>query len=84
MTVYIDNMNASYGRMKMSHMLADTDEELHEMADKIGIDRRWHQKAGTPLSHYDICKSKKELALSLGAVNISRREVALLIRKKRF
>ncbi len=55
MTVYVDDMRAPYGRMVMCHMLADTDDELHAMADHIGVARRWHQKAGTPHSHYDIC-----------------------------
>ena len=32
-TVYVDDMNAAYGCMKMSHMLADTDDELHAMAE---------------------------------------------------
>lgn len=55
MSVYVDDMTAGYGRMVMCHMLADTDHELHAMADKIGVAQRWHQRAGTPYSHYDIC-----------------------------
>ncbi len=43
MTVYVDDMQAQYGRMKMCHMIADTDEELHAMADLIGIARKWWQ-----------------------------------------
>ncbi|MNL20613.1 hypothetical protein D3C87_1418700 [compost metagenome] len=70
MTVYVDNMNASYGRMKMFHMLADSDEELLAMADKIGVQRRWHQNPGTIKSHFDICTSKREKAVAFGAVEI--------------
>ena len=51
MPVYVDNMKAQFGRMIMCHMVADTDEELHAMAAKIGVQRKWHQKAGTPHSH---------------------------------
>ncbi len=83
MTVYVDSMRSPYGRLVMCHMLADTDEELHAMADKIGVARRWHQKAGRPHSHYDICMSKRAIAVRLGAVEISRRAVAEIIKAKR-
>lgn len=81
--VYVDDMQAAYGRMKMCHMLADTDDELHAMAAKIGVARRWHQKAGTPYSHYDICLSKRAIAVKLGAQEIDRRGVANIIKLKR-
>lgn len=83
MTIYVDDMRANYGRMIMCHMLADTDEELHSMASKIGVARRWHQKPGTPHSHYDICMSKRAKAVELGAVEIDRRGVSEIIKRKR-
>lgn len=83
MSVYVDDMAAPYGRMVMFHMVADTDDELHAMADKIGVARRWHQKAGTPHSHYDICKAKRALALTFGAVGVDRSGLAVVIKKKR-
>lgn len=76
-------MRAPYGRMIMCHLLADTDDELHAMAAKIGVARRWHQKAGTPHSHYDICLSKRAKAVKLGAVEIDRAGVANIIKTKR-
>lgn len=83
MSVYVDDMKAPYGRMIMCHMLADTDEELHAMAARIGVARRWHQKSGTPHSHYDICMRKRASAVKLGAVEIDRTGVAGLIKSKR-
>jgi hypothetical protein len=75
MTVYVDDMHTvpmgRFGRMKMSHMIADTEPELHEMAHAIGIARRWYQG-----DHYDVCKSKREAAIALGARPISMRELA--------
>lgn len=85
MTVFVDNMRAPYGRMVMCHMLSDdpTDAELHAMADTIGVSRRWHQKAGTPHSHYDIALSKRALALKAGAVETDRYGVKAVLDKKR-
>ncbi|WP_081284722.1 DUF4031 domain-containing protein [Chromobacterium subtsugae] len=83
MAVYVDDMRAQYGRMIMCHMLADTDEELHAMAARIGVARRWHQSASTPHSHYDVCLAKRAAAVRLGALEIDRAGVARLIRQKR-
>lgn len=83
MAVYVDDMRAPYGRMVMCHMLADTDVELHAMADRIGVARRWHQKADTPHSHYDICLKKRAQAVAAGAIEIGRQELAALIQRKR-
>ena len=83
MAVYVDNMMAGYGRMKMCHMMADSEEELHKMADKIGVARRWHQKPGLYTSHYDVCMSKRKAAIAAGAKAITTREAASLLLKKR-
>jgi hypothetical protein len=52
-TVYVDAMRAQFGRMKLSHMWADTLSELLIMADAVGVRRRWLQRPaflalGTP------------------------------------
>jgi len=77
-TVYIDDMNAPFRRMIMCHMIADTEEELHQMADKIGVARKWYQR-----NHYDICLSKKKLAIQHGAKEITWRELGLMLRERR-
>lgn len=84
MTVYVDDMRAAYGRMVMCHMLADTDEELHAMADRIGVARSWWQSpARTSGSHYDIALSKRALAVKAGAVEISLRQAAAMNARRR-
>lgn len=83
MAVYVDTMRAVYGRMVMCHMLADSELELHSMAARIGVARRWHQKAGTPHSHYDIYLSKRALAVKAGAIEVGRAELVAVIRRKR-
>ena len=58
MTVYVDDMYTTqlgrFERMKMSHMIADTEEELHEMAQKIGLKREWYQG-----DHYDVALGRR-------------------------
>lgn len=79
MPVYVDNMQARYGRMIMSHMIASTDEELHAMADRIGVSRRWWQSPEMSSgSHYDICASSRAKALRFGAIEITMRQAAAM------
>ncbi len=83
MAVYVDAMRASFGRMKMCHMVADTTEELLAMADRIGVDRKWIQNAGTYREHFDIALSKRALAVEAGAQEISMSDLGRIIRLKR-
>ena len=80
MAVYVDDAIWPYGRMMMCHMLADTVDELHSMADRIGVRRKWLQNKRVP--HYDICKSKRALAVKLGAVEVSRERVVELTKRE--
>lgn len=81
--VYVDMMKAKYGRMIMCHMVADTEEELLNMAKKIGVDHKWHQEPNTHRSHFDICMKKRDLAIKNGASEISRRDLAKILKKKK-
>ena len=83
MAVYVDDMNAPVGRMKMCHLLADTTEELLAMVDAIGVDRRWIQHAGTSREHFDIALSKKRLAIAQGAREITWRDAGKLVYARR-
>ena len=56
--------------MIMCHMVSDSETELHAMADRIGVARKWYQG-----DHYDICLSKKRQAIASGAVEITSREL---------
>ncbi|GAA5231798.1 DUF4031 domain-containing protein [Verticiella sediminum] len=84
MTVYVDDMRAAYGRMVMCHMIADTDDELHAMADRIGVARRWWQSPeSTSGSHYDIALSKRALAVAAGAMEITWRQCGAMNMRRR-
>lgn len=73
MAVYVDDARIRFGRMLMSHMIADTLSELHTMAEKIGMKQEWFQsQASWP--HYDVSISKRKLAISNGALPLNWRE----------
>lgn len=82
MAVYVDDMRAPFRGMVMCHMVADTLEELHAMADRIGMQRRWYQ--GPPVTawpHYDIALTKRALAVAAGAVEIRWRDAPAISRR---
>jgi|HubBroStandDraft_1064217.scaffolds.fasta_scaffold48116_5 hypothetical protein len=82
MSVYVDQPIHRFRQMLMCHMLADSPEELHEMADRIGMARKWYQyDASTP--HYDLPREKRAAAIAAGAVEVARRDLVAVIRRIR-
>lgn len=75
MAVYVDDMYKNpigeFGRMKMSHMAADTTEELIDMVKKIGVNPKWIQKKGEGGEHFDIAMGKRQMAIKMGAIPLS-------------
>jgi hypothetical protein len=67
-------------------MMADTLEELHAMAARLGMPRRAFQDKSSG-AHYDLTVELREEALRLGAVAISRHrdreQVRAIIRRAR-
>lgn len=82
MTVYVDDMHlypmGQFRRMKMSHMIADTIDELHAMADRLGLKRKWFQG-----DHYDVSKSVREAAIRAGAVPVELRQLACMSKRQK-
>lgn len=87
MTVYVDDMYRTkigrYRHMRMSHMIADSSGELLAMADRIGLKRRWLQKAGTADEHFDIGMGLRAKAVAAGALEISMKELAMKCQERR-
>lgn len=82
MAVYVDDMFrhpvGRLGKMTMSHMIADTEAELHAMADRIGVAREWHQG-----DHYDIARTKRKLSVQAGAREITMRQLSAMAALRR-
>lgn len=82
MTVYVDNhrVPARVGRVsgRWSHLTADTPEELHAFAARLGLLRSWYQDKGDGRWHYDVTDPKRDAAIALGASSIDIREMGAI------
>jgi len=79
MSVYVDPMmacvpNRNWRWRENCHLTADTDEELHAFAQSIGLRRSWHQRGS--ISHYDLTRGKRALAVRRGAIELTRKQAA--------
>ena len=79
MAVYVDDYKAPFGKMVMCHMIADSHSELLNMADRIGVARRWIQKPGTATEHFDVCLSKRKLAIQAGALQLKPKQLVKIM-----
>ncbi|WP_186042216.1 DUF4031 domain-containing protein [Burkholderia gladioli] len=92
MTVYVDDMylfpvgeyRTASGRIyKMSHLIADSTEELLAMVREIGVNPKWIQHAGTRDEHFDITTVKRAAAIIAGAVPITYRQCSAMNKRRR-
>lgn len=79
MTVYVDDAVTLWRGQRWAHLMADTLEELHAMAARLGIPRRAFQNK-TSGAHYDVPAQLREEAIRLGTVAISRHRDRELVR----
>lgn len=61
------------------HMVSDEGpDELHAFAARIGLKREWSQeRPKASAHHYDLTPSRRALAVKLGAVEVTGRELAM-------
>lgn len=75
MTVYVDGLVNHGWRLGPScHLIGETEGELHRLAARCGLQRRWFQappRASFP--HYDLTESRRRIAVELGAVELERK-----------
>ena len=87
MTVYVDDfrMPARVGRLRArwSYLTADTRDELHAFATRLGLQRGWFQDKDDGRWHYDVTDSKRGEAIALGATPVGIREMGEFVRARR-
>ncbi|HZO72803.1 MAG TPA: DUF4031 domain-containing protein [Ktedonobacteraceae bacterium] len=88
MSVYVDQLintkpyrrseNERWNWSQSCHMLADSEEELHAFARRLGLKREWFQKKhqNPRLWHYDLTANKRRQALQLGAKELTPEQFA--------
>lgn len=79
MTVYVDDAVHPWRGHRWAHLMADTLDELHLMAARLGIPRRAFQNK-TSGAHYDVTTETRALAIRYGAVPISRHADRALVK----
>ena len=85
MAVYVDDSRIRWRGRLWSHLIADTTEELHAFAARLGLERAWcHRTPARPWKdHYDLLDAKREAAISRGARPITCREAVEMLRARR-
>jgi hypothetical protein len=89
MSVYLDDWRqpARLGPVddRWSHLVADSDDELHRFAAGLGMKREWfqHRPNRPHQAHYDLPERARAEALALGAVPVTWRQLGRMLRQRR-
>lgn len=89
MAIYVDKLERWGWKMRgreveSCHMFTNSldIEELHAFAERIGMRRAWFQ-AHHVTPHYDLTPTRRELAVTLGAIEVGRKEASGIWRARR-
>lgn len=83
MAVYIDSEAIRWRGREWCHMVADTLEELHDFAARLGLQPHWFQNHGR-YPHYDVTVSVRSRALRMGAIDADRVTLIACCKRVRF
>jgi hypothetical protein len=77
MPVYVDplfdteGMSVNWPYPEACHLMADTEEELHTLAARVGMRRAWFQACPPhSIAHYDLTRRRRAMAVRLGAIEV--------------
>jgi hypothetical protein len=86
--IYVDELrkitpSKAYPFSHSCHMIADTSDELHEFAQKLGLMRRWAHTSNGMIEHYDLTAKKREEAIQQGAIPIANKELIFISQQQK-
>jgi len=58
--VYVDDARIRWRGIEWSHLVADSPDELHAAAERLGLRRAWAQDKGRTL-HYDLPEELRQI-----------------------
>lgn len=74
MAVYVDSENIRWRGRVWCHLVADSLDELHWFAARLGLKRQWFQSQSF-YPHYDLTLPVRQKALKMGAKDADRRTI---------
>jgi Protein of unknown function (DUF4031) len=85
MATYVDEAIWVWRGRRWCHLSADSAEELHDFAARLGLLRHWFQsKPDRPWhDHYDIPADVRAQAIAMGARSLTTREMGRRQRERR-
>lgn len=93
MAVYVDPImtclpNPRWKWDKSCHLIADSLDELHGFAKRLGLRYEWFQRdkangGSSTLPHYDLTVGKRAEAVRIGAIELTREQMVERIRAAR-
>lgn len=80
MTVYVDDERIVWRGRQWCHLVADSLDELHAFAQRLGLKRAWFQGNAT-YPHYDVTVAVRAKALQQGALPSDRATTVACFKK---
>ncbi|MEM1167530.1 MAG: DUF4031 domain-containing protein [Cyanobacteria bacterium P01_H01_bin.35] len=82
--IYVDDCKNKFHNMVMSHMTADSSEELMIFATTVlKLKPEWVQCRGTWKEHFDVSQTKRKMAIENGAIAMNRIDYIRMVKKKK-
>lgn len=69
--IYIEGDSSCLVDMARNRLFADNLDELHRLAKRIGLRRRWFQRKSA-MPHYDLTRNKRREAIMAGALIVDK------------